>query len=198
MAGNAARLAVLATVGVWLIRRVPGNISVTDVLVALAGLALSPQESDARWTRHARLVLRAFAFYLATLLLTLAFNQNLERISSGSTASRWSPAQSSSARGSSRSDLHHRALQLLLAVTVGFSVLAVLNTASRGFAPAQPLGYQKNFIGSLMATVLLVLVAAHREFELPRRVLVFAGLVVASDSSPANRAERWSRRRRAF
>jgi hypothetical protein len=180
MAGNAARLAVLATVGVWLIRRVPGNISVTDVLVALAGLAALAAGVGRTLDAHARLVLRAFAFYLATLLLTLAFNQNLRAdfewfhrialVAGAILVGAWLV----------RSDLHHRALQLLLAVTVGFSLLAVLNTASRGFAPAQPLGYQKNFIGSLTATVLLVLVAAHREFELPRRVLVFAGLVVAS------------------
>ena len=43
---------------------------------------------------------------------------------------------------------------------------------------AQPLGYQKNFIGSIIVTVLLVLLAAHKEFELPRAVLRVSAVVL--------------------
>src|SRR5579884_2567495 len=39
VAENVARLAIIATAGVWLVARVPGNVSVTDVLVGVAGLA---------------------------------------------------------------------------------------------------------------------------------------------------------------
>ena len=179
VAGNTARIAVLATIGVWLIHRVPGNISVTDVLVAFAGIAAVAAGVGRTLDARARVVLRAFAFYLAALLVTLAFNQNLRAdlewfhrialVAGAILVGAWLV----------RAGLHHRALQLLLAVTVVISVAALLNTASRGFAPAQPFGYQKNFIGSLMATVLLVLIAAYRECELPRPTLVVAGLIVA-------------------
>lgn len=180
VAGNTARLAVIATVGVWLIKRVPGNISVTDVLVAVAGASALAAGVGRTLDTRARLVLRWFAFYLATLLVTLAFNQNLRsdfewfhRIALVAGAI-WVGAWLV------RSGLHHLALRLLLAATLLISALAVLDTVSHGFAAAQPLGYQKNFIGSLAATVLLLLVAAHREFRLSRRILVLAGVVVAA------------------
>ena len=51
IASNIARLAIVATAGVWLIARVPGNISVTDVLVALAGLAALCREQHDRSIR---------------------------------------------------------------------------------------------------------------------------------------------------
>lgn len=179
VAANAARVAVLAMVGVWLIPRLPGNISVTDVLVALAAVAALAAGVGRTLDARARIVLRAFALYLVALLLTLSFNQTLRAdlewfhrialVAGAILVGAWLV----------RTGLHHRALQLLLAVTAAISVIALVDTTSHGFAPAQPLDYQKNFIGSLTATVLLVLVAAHREFELPRRILVLASLFVA-------------------
>jgi hypothetical protein len=64
-------------------------------------------------------------------------------------------------------------------VTVLFAALAVVHGLGSGFGqPASPLGYQKNFVGSIFATVLLLLLAAHREFQLPRALLRAAGVLL--------------------
>ena len=177
--GNLARLAVVATAGVWLITRAPGNISVTDVLVALAGAAALAAGAAQTIHPRGRVVLRSFVFYLGTLSVTLAFNQSFRsdlewfhRIAIVAGAV-WAGAWLVS------TGLHRLALRLLLAVTVVFAAFALVKGASSGFAlPAQPLGYQKNFVGSIVATVLLLLVAAPREFRLPGRVLVVTGVVL--------------------
>ena len=54
------------------------------------------------------------------------------------------------------------------------------DSAASGFAPAYPFGYQKNFVGSITATVLLVLLAAPGEFRLPARWLRVAGVLTAA------------------
>ena len=71
-------------------------------------------------------------------------------------------------------------------VTALISGFAVLYSVSHGFAPAQPLGYQKNFIGSITATVLLTLLAAHNEFRLPG-----GWLRIAMARPHAGSASRW-------
>src|SRR5690348_9339127 len=77
LARNVARIAVVATAGVWLIHRVPGNVSITDVLVAGAGLAALVSGAAEAIHPRGRLVLRSFTVYLASLSITLAFNQDL-------------------------------------------------------------------------------------------------------------------------
>jgi O-antigen ligase len=172
IAGNAARLAVIATAGVWLIHRVPGNVSVTDVLIAFAGAAALSSGAAQAIHLRGRVVLRSFAIYLACLVVTLTYNQSLRadlewlhRVALVAGAV-WAGAWLVS-RG-----LHRAALRLMLAVTLFFATLALADGLSSGFSlAAQPLGYQKNFVGSIVVTVLLVLLAARNEFELPRSVL---------------------------
>ena len=179
IAGNVARLAIIATAGVWLIHRVPGNISVTDVLIACAGAAALISGAAQAIDPRGRIVLRSFAIYMACLTITLAYNQSLRsdlewlhRIALVAGAV-WAGAWLVS-RG-----LHRAALRLLLAVTLFFATLALADGLRSGFSlAAQPLGYQKNFIGSIVATVFLVLLTAHREFELPRAVLRVSAVVL--------------------
>ena len=95
-------------------------------------------------------MLECFVFYLASLSITLAFNQSLRsdfewlhRVAIVAGAI-WVGAWLVS------TDLHHQALRLLLAATTLMATLALVAGASSGFAiPAQPLGYQKNFVGSI-------------------------------------------------
>lgn len=179
VASNLARLAIIATAGVWLIHRVPGNISVTDVLIACAGTAALISGAARSIDPRGRIVLRSFAIYLLSLSVTLVFNPSLRadlewlhRIALVAGAV-WAGAWLVS------TGLHRPALRLLLAVTVLFAMLAIIDGLESGFQhPASPFGYQKNFVGSILATVLLVLLAANREFRLSRAVLRASAVVL--------------------
>jgi O-antigen ligase len=69
----------------------------------------------------------------------------------------------------------------LLAVGMSIvGVLAVVDSASRGWEPAYPLLFHKNFIGSVAATTLLVLLIARDRIPLPRWAhLTTVGLTLA-------------------
>jgi O-antigen ligase len=191
VAEDVARLAVVATAGVWLIERVPGNVSVTDVLVAAAGVAAALSAAGQAIDPRGRTVLRCFSFYLGTLSVTLAFNQNLR--SDFELLHRVALVAGAICVGAwlVMSGLERTALRAILMVTTFFATAALAEGLIHGFArPAQPLGYQKNFIGSIVATVLLVLLAAHRRFGLSDRVLrgcalLLLGGLIASHSRGA-------------
>jgi O-antigen ligase len=179
LAGNVARLAVIATVGVWLIPRAPGNVSVTDVLVAVAGAAAALTGAGQTIDPRGRVALRCFAFYLACLSVTLAFNPSLRSdfewlhrvalVAGAILVGAWLVT----------SGLHRTALRLLLFVTTFFATTALAEGLAKGLAsPAQPFGFQKNFAGSIIATVLLVLLAAYRHFDLSRRTLILCALLL--------------------
>jgi O-antigen ligase len=64
------------------------------------------------------------------------------------------------------------AFALLAVGMAGVGVLAVVDSASRGWEPAYPLFFHKNFIGSVAATTLLVLLIARERIPLPRWAFV--------------------------
>jgi hypothetical protein len=177
VARNVAVLAVAAVAGVWVINRAPGlDVSYTDLLVAGTG-ALALTAGVGRMLHPAaRIVLGSFAFFLGTLTITLAYNHQLRSdlewfhrialVAGAVLVGAWLV----------RARLHHTALRALLAVTVLMSLIAVADSAASDFAPAYPFGYQKNFLGSVTATVLLVVLAAPREFQLPARWLQVAAV----------------------
>jgi hypothetical protein len=175
VADNLARLAIVATAGVWLIQRVPGNVSVTDVLVAVAGLAAALSGAGEAVHLRGRLVLRSFTFYLATLSVTLAFNHSLRSdfewfhrialVAGAICAGAWLV----------QAGVDRTALRWALGISVCFATLAFAEGIGRGFTGAvQPLGYQKNFIGSICATILITLIVAPHRFDLPPRLSRFA------------------------
>lgn len=180
LAGNVARLAILATAGVWLVTRAPGNISVSDVLVASAGAAALASGAAQAVHPRGRMVLRTFAFYLGTLVVTLGFNQSLRSdlewfhrialVAGGIWVGAWLVSLG----------LHRPALRLLLLVTTFVATVALVEGLATGLRdPAQPLNYQKNFVGSIVASVLLIVIAAHRELELSPRILRISGVLLA-------------------
>jgi hypothetical protein len=180
-ARDVAWVAVVAVVGVWAIRRAPDvDVSYTDLLVAGAGAVAWAGGVGRTLRPAARVVLGSFAFFLGTLAVTLAYNQSLRSdfewfhrialVAGAIFVGAWVV----------RAGLHRTALRALLAVTVVVSVAAVVDSVSSGFAPAYPLWYHKNFVGSITATVLLVLLAAPGEFRLPDRWLRLAGASTAA------------------
>jgi hypothetical protein len=180
-ARDVAWFAVLAVVGVWVVLRAPAlNVSYTDLLVAGAGAVAWAGGVGRTLRPAARVVLGSFAFFLGTLVVTLAYNQSLRSdfewfhrialVAGAILVGAWLV----------RAGLHRTALRALLAVTVLVSVAAVVDSVSSGFAPAYPLWYHKNFVGSITATVLLVVLAAPGEFRLPDRWLRIAGALTAA------------------
>jgi hypothetical protein len=180
-AGNAAWLAVVAMAGVWITKRAPGlNVSFTDLLVVAAGVMAWAAGVGRTLRPGGRILLRSFAIYLGALGVTLAYNQSLR--SDFEWFHRVGMVAGAVFMGAwlVRAGLHHSALRALLAVTVLISVFAVVDSVSSGFAPAQPFGYQKNFIGSITTTVLLVVLAAYKEFRMPVRWLRIAAVLMAA------------------
>jgi hypothetical protein len=180
-ARDVAWLAVLAVVGVWVVLRAPSlNVSYTDLLVAGAGAVAWAGGVGRTLNPAARVVLGSFAFFLATLAVTLAYNHSLRSdfewfhrialVAGAIFVGAWLV----------QAGLHRTALRALLVVTVLVSGAAVVESVSSGFAPAYPLWYHKNFVGSITATVLLVLLAAPGEFRLPDRWLRIAGASTAA------------------
>lgn len=170
IARNVAWLAVMAVAGVWVISRAPGlDVSYTDLLVASAGAAAWVAGVGHTLRPASRILFGSFAFFLGTLTVTLAYNHSLRSdfewfhriaiVAGAVFVGAWLV----------RAGLHRTALRALLAVTVFMSLVAVAESVASGFAPAYPFGYQKNFVGSITATVLLVLLAAPGEFGLSAR-----------------------------
>lgn len=180
-ATNVARVAVVALVGVWVVKRAPGlDVSYTDILVAGSGAAAWAAGVGRTLRPGSRIVLGSFVAYLATLGMTLAYNHSVRSdfewfhrvalVAGAIFVGAWLV----------REGLHRAALRLLLGVTAVVSVATVVDTLSSGLAPGQPFGYQKNFVGSIATTVLLVLLAAPQEFRLSARLLRIAGASTAA------------------
>lgn len=186
MAWRTVAIAVIAVPGVFIIQRAPLiDVSYVDIIVAVAGAAAFLAGAQRALTPNARVVLWAFAAYLGLLLGSVAFNQSLR--SDFEWIRRISVVAGSMLVGAwlVREGLAHIALRALLMATVLLGILAVGSSASEGFAPASPLWYHKNYVGSISATVLLVLVAAPGAFRLSAMsvrvaaVFLTAGLLAA-------------------
>lgn len=83
-----------------------------------------------------------------------------------------------------------RALRLFVFACAGVSLLAVVECARSGFAPAYPLDLQKNAAGLLFAAGILVLLSGRRWLQLPRptyfpMMLACAGGLLAAQSRSA-------------
>jgi hypothetical protein len=72
------------------------------------------------------------------------------------------------------------ALRLLTAVSVIVALLAVQDTLTHGLRAAAPIGLNKNFVGSLFAAVLIVLLAAAPAIHIAPALRIGAAVVVAA------------------
>lgn len=175
-----SRITVLAVPGVWLITRIPGlDVSVTDALVTAAGVAALLAGVARSLQPPARLLFGAFGFYLLTLSVTVLVNHSIR--SDLEVFHRIGLVGGGLLAGALlvRQGKEHHALRALLAVTVVVSAVAIMDAVQSGFQPSFPLGYHKNFLGSIAATTLVTLLAAGRHFRLPRGLLVASSVVVA-------------------
>jgi len=101
LAWRTVAIAVLAVPGVFVIQRAPGiDVSLVDVLVAMAGAAAFFAGVHRSLSTNARIVLGAFAAYLGLLLGSVVFNHSLRsdfewfhRVSLGWSESSWNTSR---------------------------------------------------------------------------------------------------------
>jgi O-antigen ligase len=150
-------IAMLAVPGVLLVQRVGGaslNLSGSDVLtVAGTAVALPLLRADMRTTR--RLLWIALLFE-AVLLLTVVAHPNEKSIFEW--LHRLFLVGGSITIGAvlGRARRANAAVVTFLVLTTTLAVVAVGEALVHGFAPAQPFGLQKNFVGSMAASAVLI------------------------------------------
>ncbi|HVF20788.1 MAG TPA: hypothetical protein VNA14_11165, partial [Mycobacteriales bacterium] len=176
-----AALAVAAVPGALAARRLDlalVDLTYSDALVAAAGMCALPVIASRRLRHGAQPVLWALAGYLACLAASLAVNPSARG------ALEWlhrlALVGGSLAIGIVlvHTGLHRRALRLLVVAAVVVAAAAIQYSASYGWAAAYPLGFHKNFIGSIFATVLVVLLVSPESVSLPPAAWRAAVIVV--------------------
>jgi hypothetical protein len=162
-------LAVLAVVGVYGAQRLgsasstpgtAGGISYSDALVAAAAIMALPALAGTPELRRLRGAAGAIAIYLALLIPSviatpsmktgLEWLHRLVMIGGALLVGAWLV----------REHVERTALLLLTAFSAVMATAAIANCLSHGLQPGAPFGLNKNFIGSLFAAVVIVLLAA--------------------------------------
>jgi polysaccharide biosynthesis protein PslJ len=196
----AAVLAVISPLGVAAVafpavlatRRLGGggiDLSYADaVLVVATALALPFVPWRSRVLRN---VLSALGLYLVVLAVTIIANPSVRAVIElfhrlELVAGAVMVGAAIAATGRTRF-----ALRLLVAACAGLAVAAIAFTLSHGWAPAYPLGVNKNAAGFFLTCALLLLVVVPRHVELPRaaslpiQVLILAGLAACQSRASA-------------
>lgn len=179
LAPDIARLSILCLASTWLVQRAPAvNVSYSDILVAVTGAAAVTFGVHRRLQSISRLLFVTFGAYLASLAVSLTANAALRSdfefahrialVGGAVLAGAWAVQ-----RG-----VQHQALRLLLVVSVVVSAAATEHMVRGGIGAAYPLGYQKNFAGSLLAQTLMLLLIVPREFRIKASWLRVAGALV--------------------
>lgn len=155
---------VLAVPGLYAAQRV-GPLSATDLLIAFGAVLALPALAGSHLSRL-RPLTTPLAAYLVLLAPTLVMNSSLASslewlhrlvlVGGSLVIGAWLVAEQRTTT----------ALRLLVGMSVGWAVLALATSAANGFAPAYPLGYHKNYVGSLLALTLLALLVLRRRIGL--------------------------------
>lgn len=174
-------IAVLSVPATFMVKRLgPGGaVSYSDVVLAAAAVLALPALAGTPELKRLRPALRALGIYLTALLAGVLVNQSLRAdlewmhrlvlVGGSLVVGAWLVRE-----GGTRI-----ALRLLLAMALFFAVASIVTSLKSGFAPAYPLGFHKNFAGSVLATTLVTLIAAPREFGVPGAVRVPSLIVIS-------------------
>lgn len=135
-------------------------LGLSDVLLLAAAVLALPAVAHTSHLLTVGPVNRAFAGYLALLVPSIAAHptgaaarevlHRLVIVTGAVLVGVWLSQQ-----GGVRS-----ALRLLVGVSVVFAAVSCVVSVASGFAPAYPLGYHKNYVGTLLALTLLVVLCA--------------------------------------
>lgn len=155
-----------------------GGISYSDALVTAAAFLALPALIGTRELRRVRLPLFGLAAYLALLLPTLFLNSShraelewlhrLILVGGALVLGAWLV----------REQAYRTGFAWLVGVSTIVSVGAIQDTLRHSLHPAQPFQLNKNFVGGVLATVLIVLIVAGRELGVPPRVQVYTTLLI--------------------
>jgi hypothetical protein len=194
-----ANLAVVAVASVFVVQRVgalrlapgsQGGISYSDVFLAVAVVLAIPAVIGSSEVRRLRAALVGLGAYLSCLLPTVILHPSaraefewthrLLLIGGALLVGAWVAQEG----------LTRPALRGLTIVACLVAAAAIEFSISSGFAPASPIGLNKNFIGALLAAVVVLVAIAPGHVGLsPRRqtvvLLVLATGLVASQSRGA-------------
>lgn len=189
-------LAVLAVCGVFAVQRLgaastapgsSGGISYTDALITVAAFLALPAVLGTPEFGRLRLPLLGLGAYLGCLLpsvilhassrVYLEWGHRLVLVGGSLLVGAWL----------AREGRTRLALRWLTVVACVIAVLAMRNTAITHFRPATPLGLNKNFIGGMFSSVIVVVAAAPKSIGIGARaqaltLLLLAGGLVASHS----------------
>lgn len=189
-------LAIAAFVGVFVVQRLGGSsyqpgssggITYSDVLVAAAAFLALPALLGTPHLRRVSGALLGLGAYLATLLPTVFLNPSSRAdlewahraviVGGAILVGAWIV----------REDATRTALRWFAFASVVISIAAVQDCLRHGLGPAGPFGYQKNFVGALLGTALVVVIVARRFVGLPLPawagvVLLIGGGLLASQS----------------
>jgi hypothetical protein len=183
-----ANVAVIAVVASFAVQRLGsastapgsgGGISYSDALLAVAAFLAMPAVLGRPEFGRIRAALFGLLAYLSALVPTVILHAStrnylewlhrLVLIGGALLVGAWI----------AREGLIRPALRLLLLVAFVIAVLAVADCAGHGFAPAQPLGLNKNFVGALLGAVIVLAVAGGRYIGVGHRQQMLAAVVIA-------------------
>jgi hypothetical protein len=181
-------LAIAAVVCVFAVQRLgarsftpgsSGGVSYSDALLAAAAFLAVPAVLGTAELRRIRLPLFGLAAYLACLLPTVILNHS--RRSDLEWVHRLVLVGGALVIGAwiTRERVQHTALRWLVGASAFLAVAAIENTLGHSLHAASPFQLNKNFLGSVLATVLIVLIVAGREFGVPTRLQVLLTMLVA-------------------
>ena len=187
-------LAVLAVPGTLIVQRLgaatstpgaAGGITYSDALMAGAALLSLPALVGTPQPARLRLASAGAVVYLASLAPSLMLNRSMH--GDLEWAHRAVLLLGSLFVGAwlVREQTVDQSLRLLFRLAAFIGIAAVVNSASHGFAAAEPFGLNKNFIGGMLGMVLILSATIGRRIEPTRWVRVFvtvaclAGLIAS-------------------
>jgi hypothetical protein len=154
-----------------------GGVSYSDALVTAASIMALPAVAGTPELRRLRSAAYAIAVYLALLVpgvlanpsprAYLEWTHRLVMLGGALLVGAWLV----------RERAERTALRLLVLVSVVVGIMAIYNTFTHGLAPAAPSQWNKNFLGAIFSSVLIVVLMAPQAIRLPP--LVRIGAIVA-------------------
>jgi hypothetical protein len=169
---------------------VGGGLGISDAALVAAAMLALPALAHTRELQSLGILNRTFAVYVVLLVPSLIANQTgaadrevvhrVILVTAATLVGGWLVKEHAESA----------ALRLLLVASAAMAVACVVESVRTGFAPAEPFGYNKNYVGSLLALTLLVALCApaHLGLKASLRIPAIALLVAGTVASQSRGA----------